>query len=125
MIEIDLVIVTMPYSPASRQLISPPDAVLTMAPAKVWQGAVRLQGLRSSPTPDTQVRVACADAGTAKPMAAASADAITVWFKYRITPSPPENLPVAHCGSTRTFSLFWYHDSKNAIIVVTGHDVVA
>jgi hypothetical protein len=29
------------------------------------QGAVRLQGLASSPTPDTQVRVACAWAGLA------------------------------------------------------------
>jgi hypothetical protein len=28
-------------------------------------GAVRLQGLASSPTPDTQVRVACAWAGVA------------------------------------------------------------
>src|SRR5260370_16532190 len=31
-----------------------------MAPAKVLQGAVREHGLASSPTPDTQVRVACA-----------------------------------------------------------------
>jgi hypothetical protein len=31
-----------------------------MAPAKVLQGAVRLQGLASSPTPDTQVRDAWA-----------------------------------------------------------------
>jgi hypothetical protein len=31
-----------------------------MAPAKVLQGAVREQGLASSPTPETQVRVACA-----------------------------------------------------------------
>jgi hypothetical protein len=38
--------------------ISPPAAVLLMAPAKVLQGAVRLQGFTSSPTPDTQVRVA-------------------------------------------------------------------
>jgi hypothetical protein len=29
-------------------------------------GAVRLQGLTSSPTPDTQVRVACASAGVEK-----------------------------------------------------------
>jgi len=35
-----------------------------MAPAKVLQGAVRLQGLASSPTPDTQVLV-WAFAGTA------------------------------------------------------------
>jgi hypothetical protein len=31
-----------------------------MAPAKVLQGAVRLQGLASSPTPEIQVRVAWA-----------------------------------------------------------------
>ncbi|MGH6615015.1 hypothetical protein [Sphingomonas sp.] len=63
MIEIDLVIVTVPKPPGSRQLISPPAAVLEMEPAKVLHGAVRLQGLASSPTPDTQVRVACAAAG--------------------------------------------------------------
>src|SRR3954451_4331510 len=59
-IVIDLVIVTAPKPPGSRQLISPPAAVFEMAPAKVLQGAVRLQGLTSSPTPETQVRVACA-----------------------------------------------------------------
>src|SRR2546430_16270266 len=52
-----------PKPPGSRQLISPPVAVLEMAPAKVLHGAVRLHGLASSPTPDTQVRVACACAG--------------------------------------------------------------
>jgi hypothetical protein len=31
-----------------------------MAPANVLHGAVRLQGLASSPTPETHVRVACA-----------------------------------------------------------------
>jgi hypothetical protein len=36
-----------------------------MAPAKVLHGAVRLHGLTSSPTPETQVRVACAEAGAA------------------------------------------------------------
>jgi hypothetical protein len=36
---------------------------LEIAPAKVLQGAVRLQGLTSSPTPETQVRVAWAWAG--------------------------------------------------------------
>jgi hypothetical protein len=35
---------------------------LLIAPAKVLQGAVRLHGLTSSPTPETQVRVACAEA---------------------------------------------------------------
>src|ERR1700746_106780 len=57
---IDLVIVTVPKPPGSRQLISPPAAVFEIAPANVLQGAVRLQGLTSSPTPETQVRVACA-----------------------------------------------------------------
>src|SRR5437773_9730152 len=56
----DLVTVTAPNPPGSRASISPPAAVFEIAPAKVLQGAVRLQGLTSSPTPDTQVRVACA-----------------------------------------------------------------
>jgi hypothetical protein len=57
----DLVRVTVPKPPGSMQSISPPSAVFDIAPAKVLQGAVRLHGLRSSPTPDTQVRVcACA-----------------------------------------------------------------
>lgn len=55
---IDLVMVTAPKPPGSRQLISPLSAVLEMAPAKVLHGAVRLQGLASSPTPETQVREA-------------------------------------------------------------------
>jgi hypothetical protein len=53
-----LVIVTAPNPPGSKQLISPFAAVFEIAPAKVLQGAVRLHGLASSPTPDTQVRVA-------------------------------------------------------------------
>src|SRR5215213_9407874 len=61
-IVIDLVMVTPPNPPGSRALISPPAAVLLIAPANVLQGAVRLQGLASSPTPDTQVRVACPQA---------------------------------------------------------------
>src|SRR5258708_21885874 len=60
-----LVIVSAPKPPGSRQLISPPAAVFEMAPAKVLQGAVRLHGLASSPTPETQVRVAWAWAGAA------------------------------------------------------------
>jgi hypothetical protein len=59
-IVIAFVIVTAPNPPGSRQLISPPGAVFEIAPAKVLQGAVRLHGLASSPTPETQVRVACA-----------------------------------------------------------------
>src|SRR6185295_2673631 len=60
---IDLVMVTPPKPPGSRQLISPWGAVLEIAPGKVLHGAVRLQGFASSPTPETQVRVAwaCAD----------------------------------------------------------------
>src|SRR3954468_8717820 len=53
-----LVMVTAPYPPGSSTLISPFAAVLEMAPAKVLHGAVREQGLASSPTPETQVRVA-------------------------------------------------------------------
>src|ERR1700682_95628 len=65
-IVIDLVMVTAPKPPGSRTLISPQAAVLEIAPANVLQGAVRLHGLASSPTPDTQVRVACAWAIDAK-----------------------------------------------------------
>jgi hypothetical protein len=56
-IVIAFVIVTAPKPPGSRQLISPPAAVFEIAPAKVLHGAVRLHGLASSPTPETQVRV--------------------------------------------------------------------
>src|SRR5437868_2135293 len=68
----DLLIVTAPKPPGSRQLISPPAAVLEIAPANVLQGAVRLHGLTSSPTPDTQVRVACACAAVPPNMAGIS-----------------------------------------------------
>jgi hypothetical protein len=54
------VIVTAPKPPGSRTLISPPAAVLEIAPAKVLHGAVRLHGFTSSPTPDTHVRDAWA-----------------------------------------------------------------
>src|SRR2546425_376642 len=62
---IDLVIVSVPKPPGSRASISPPVAVCEIAPAKVLHGAVRLHGLASFPTPDTNVRVACARAGDA------------------------------------------------------------
>ena len=62
-IVIDLVMVTAPKPPGSMTLISPPAAVLEIAPANVLQGAVRLHGLASLPTPETQVRVAWALAG--------------------------------------------------------------
>ncbi|WP_154070969.1 hypothetical protein [Bradyrhizobium lablabi] len=55
---IDLVMVTAPKPPGSRQLISLAAAVLEIAPANVLQGAVRLHGWASSPTPETHVRVA-------------------------------------------------------------------
>jgi hypothetical protein len=55
---IALVMVTAPYPAGSIASISPPAAVLEIAPAKVLHGAVRLQGFASSPTPDTQVREA-------------------------------------------------------------------
>ena len=58
-------IVTAPNPPGSRQLISPPAAVFEIAPANVLHGAVRLHGLTSLPTPETQVRVAWAWAGAA------------------------------------------------------------
>jgi len=69
-IVIDLVMVTPPNPPGSRTLISPPPAVLEIAPAKVLHGAVRLHGFASSPTPETQVRVACALAGATLSIAA-------------------------------------------------------
>src|SRR5712675_548714 len=75
---IDLVMVTAPKPPGSKASISPQAAVFEIAPAKVLHGAVRLHGLASSPTPDTQVRVAWAWAGAdakngvRNPMASAS-----------------------------------------------------
>src|SRR5262245_24357264 len=44
LIVIDLVSGTAPKPPGSRQLLSPPAAVLEMATAKVRHGSVRLQG---------------------------------------------------------------------------------
>src|SRR5205823_7623899 len=65
-IVIPFVIVTAPKPPESIQSISPPAAVFEIAPAKVLQGAVRLHGLTSSPTPETHVRFAWAWAIEAK-----------------------------------------------------------
>src|ERR1700704_6356335 len=73
-IVIDLLSVTVPKPPESRQSISPFAAVLEYAPANVLQGAVRLHGLASAPTPETHVRVAWAWAKVAQ----SSAPAITV-----------------------------------------------
>src|SRR5436305_9449767 len=58
LIVMPLVMVTPPKPPGSRQLIVPLGAVFEIAPAKVLHGAVRLQGLASSPTPETHVRAA-------------------------------------------------------------------
>src|SRR5262249_13276223 len=60
---IDLVIVTAPNPPGSRQSISPLAAVLEIAPATVLHGALALHGFASSPTPEPQVRVDWARAG--------------------------------------------------------------
>src|ERR1700731_2216038 len=60
---IDLVIVTVPKPPGSSASISQPAGVFGVAPAQVLHGGVRLHGLTSSPTPEIQVRVACACAG--------------------------------------------------------------
>src|SRR6202142_769622 len=55
-----LMIVRVPYPAGSSASISPQFEVLEIAPANVLHGAVRLHGLASSPTPETQVRVAWA-----------------------------------------------------------------
>src|ERR1043166_5041733 len=69
-----LVIVTPPKPPGSSTLISPPVAVFEMAPANVLHGAVRLHGLASSPTPETQVRVAWACTMVEKPTTRAAVE---------------------------------------------------
>lgn len=71
-IVIALVMVKAPNPPGSKASISPPPAVFEIAPAKVLHGAVRLHGLASSPTPDTQVRDACAWARALKRTEAAN-----------------------------------------------------
>src|SRR5687768_12498120 len=95
MIEIDLVIVTPPKPPGSKQLISPPAAVFEIAPANVLQGAVRLQGFASSPTPETQVRVACAEAGaTLTNKVKSNAVNATPSFCNPIMPRSPPKSPI-------------------------------
>src|ERR1051326_1749339 len=97
-IVIDLVMVTTPKPPGSSASISPAAAVLEMGPAKVLQGAVRLQGLASSPTPDTQVRVACALAAEAKVSAkSATATALIMSRNLFILESP---FPLKFGGAT-------------------------
>jgi hypothetical protein len=88
-IVIDLVIVTLPKPPGSRQLISPLTAVFEIAPGKVLQGAVRLQGLMSSPTPETHVRLACASTGAPAGSQSVPAQSITSTAIFRmIVPLP-------------------------------------
>src|SRR5262245_9201457 len=76
-----LVMVTIPKPPGSSTEISPNAAVFEIAPANVLHGAVRLHGFASSPTPDTQVRVACAWAIGV--MASTSAPAASVLITER------------------------------------------
>src|SRR5882757_8162955 len=65
MMLIALVMVTALNPPGSSTSISPPAAVLSCAPWKVRHGCVRVQGLASLPSPDTQVRPLSAEAGAA------------------------------------------------------------
>jgi hypothetical protein len=86
-----LVIVTTPKPPESIALISPPAAVLLIAPAKVLHGAVRLHGFASSPTPETQVRVACAARGAAEAKSIVVARSLLVVLSivhFNVTASP-------------------------------------
>src|SRR6188474_1735488 len=101
---IDFPIVTAPKPPGSRTLISPPVAVLLIAPANVLQGAVRLHGLASSPTPETQVRVACACAGVAKviarPAIARMFQKIRFMFTSGVQDQAVDRQRRTGCGST-------------------------
>ena len=72
LIVIALVMATAPKLPGSSTDISPRAAVLEIAPANVLHGAVRLQGLASSPTPETQVLVAWACAAEVQSRVAAT-----------------------------------------------------
>src|SRR5207248_10054769 len=96
-IVIAFVIVTAPKPPGSRQLISPLAAVFEIAPAKGLQGAVRLHGLASSPTPETQVRVAGACAAPAPrdttPATAASQRSLR---RHPAAAFPPANRGTTH-----------------------------
>src|SRR5262245_52213827 len=81
-----LVMVTTPKPAPSRQSISPPAAVLEIAPANVLHGAVREHGLTSSPTPDTQVLEAWALAVIANANVNTAADrSLELTLKYFIS----------------------------------------
>src|SRR5438270_8745612 len=104
---IALVMVTAPKPAESRQLIVPAGAVFEMAPAKVLHGAVRLQGLASSPTPETQVRVACALAGETNDNAdtAPAINAPKIMRFMRTSPTLERRRPLhTSCGKA-TFAL--------------------
>src|SRR5262245_5491034 len=92
LIVIGLVIVTPPKPPGSSTLISPAGAVFEIAPAKVLQGAVRLHGLASSPTPDTQVRVACASATPDTASTSAATPTHLLIIEFRFISLPPQNV---------------------------------
>src|SRR3954470_24657084 len=107
----DLLGDTAPKPPGSRQLISPPAAVLEMAPANVLQGAVRLHGLTSSPTPETQVRVAWAWARSAlrtgtqtTPIAASSSEAFMMYLLRDQDVSPPGSTWIVCCWARSPMS---------------------
>jgi len=93
---IDLVIVTA-KPPGSRQLISPLTMVVDMAPANVLHGALRLHGLASSPTPDTQVRLPWRE--RARPAARARADVATNLSDSEIRRMAPSDMSVPITGS--------------------------
>src|SRR5579862_2180512 len=118
----DFVMVRAPNPPGSRASISPPGAVLEMAPAKVLQGAVRLHGLASSPTPDTQVRVAWAFISVA-PNRKVARHASKLILRIAITPprfiySFPEMCPTfaGICGSPL---------GKDGPLICLGEDCVS
>src|SRR5258708_38366046 len=99
---IDLVMVNAPKPPGSRQSIWPLVNVLEIAPAKVLHGAVRLHGLASSPTPETQVRVAWALAGAADRRKVSAAPRIVKnsrLFPNMFPPLPVVITPILHDGT--------------------------
>src|SRR4051794_19740436 len=112
-IVIDFVIVTAPKPPGSIQLISPAAAVLEIAPAKVLQGAVRLHGLASSPTPETHVRVAWALAGAAARIGARNVRKVSNKMRRMINLLERAGLPPAGCNN----NLGWFHLVKRATCV--------
>src|SRR5215218_6517527 len=108
----DLVMVTAPKPPGSRAEISPPAEVLERAPAKVLQGAVRLHGLASLPTPETQVRVCPLAAGTAM-MRAASTKATLSSFMGWFPPQYQDDLKFVDPQDRRSMDLQRYKPEEN------------